>query len=287
MLNYSPRGYLKDFFKFIGIILCIYLALSLEEFSEVTEEVKLQITLYIALILMVIYAGQELVCDFLIDKFKSNPIDSDMNQYDSRPLLRQNFSPYSDEELEVIAVHEVGHVMLFSAFGEEPEDLYVQIHDRKIGVSNRGYVFFKFFDRDGKVLTVRDINIFMLINLSGMMAEKFYFNDQRLFGATQDMDKWLYYAKLYLIHEEQSIFYNNPQNQFEQNHNAQLLSDLKQKQNQILSEFFNSNRVVLEELVCTLIRKKRLDYNDLRSHLKKIININEISKWAIETNRKF
>lgn len=287
MPNFKQVGYLQDFFGFIGIIFCVYLALSIENFAEITEEMKQLVILYVALMLVVIYACRKIFYDFLVRKFDLNPKVSNLSQYDSRPQLRQSYSPYSDEEMDVISVHEVGHVMLFSAFGEEPVDLYVQIHDRKIGMSNRGYVFFSFSEREGKVLTVRDINIFMLIYLSGMQAEKFYFNDQRLFGAAQDMDKWLYYAKLYLIHDEQTIFFNNPQNQFEQYHNSQLLADLKQKQSQILSEFFNSNRVVLEELVCSLKENKRLDFDKLKPYLEKIINIDEISKWSIETNKKF
>lgn len=281
MPDHDQKKYFQDFLKFLGIIFAMYLALNLESFVEIRNELKLSILLILALTLVAMYAAQEFFKDFIGNELEFSTRDFRLHPFNDRDQKQYAFKPVTDSNLEIIAVHEIGHVMLFYAFGDAPEQLYVQIHDQDIDTPNRGYVYFSFGERENRGLTLSDINVFMLIYLSGMQAEKFYFNDQRLFGSTQDMDKWLHYAKLYLIHEENTIFYNSPQNQFEQNHNAKLLSDLKQKQVQILSEFFNTNRIVLNELVDKLKKNKRLGYVDLKAYMKLIVNTAEISNQAI------
>lgn len=183
------------------------------------------------------------------------------------------FEPISLPDLEVAAVHEIGHVMLFFAVGTPLDRLYVQINDRNIGTSNNGYVHYRYENKGEISLSSKEIQILMLMSLAGTQAERFYYNEPRMFGGSSDFDRWLHYAKSFLIHEENFIFYQSPAHKFEHMHNQVLLSDLKSKHIDILNEFFNINRDVLKEMVNVLIDRKRLDHAELTQYFEKIKNI--------------
>ena len=190
--------------------------------------------------------------------------------------MPHKFNPIEPADLEVAAVHEIGHVMLFFAVGTPLERLYVQINDHNIGTSNNGYVHYRYENKGEISLSAKEIQILMLMVLAGIQAERFYFKEPKMFGGSSDLDKWLHYAKAFLLHEENVIFYQSPENRYEHGHNQELLSDLKSKQINILNEFFNINRDVLQDMVHELLEKKRLDHPELKKHFEKIKNISEI-----------
>ncbi|WP_045131378.1 hypothetical protein [Acinetobacter pittii] len=268
------RSLINPFIYFTIFLFSTYYILTLPKFAYISDQSKIDIINTISIVLLPLTFI--LCCLSILTFSKNSSGNQNVDHINSAIFHARAFEPTNSTDLEISAVHEIGHVMLFFAVGTPLERLYVQIHDHHIGTSNNGYVHYR-YEKKGEIsLSAKEIQILMLMVLAGTQAERFYFNEPKMFGGSSDLDKWLHYAKAYLTHEEDVIFYQNPDNRFEHGHNQELLSNLKTKHISILNEFFNMNRDVLNEMIKYLLIKKRLDHSDLLPYFNKIKNIGEI-----------
>lgn len=196
-------------------------------------------------------------------------------EFVSREYSYASFKPLEKGDFKQIAVHELGHALVAMIYPSIFKDLFLQIFDKEIETVYRGYIFYQ-LNSEIKDTNLLILEIKMLILLGGMQAEKQYFEGNCLVnGCKSDLEQWLKIAQIYQMHNDDIIFYSNPANEFEHQHNAQLLSALKKKQIAILSEFFNANGALLANLVDSTMQKKRLSFNDLK----------EISTNMVITNK--
>lgn len=182
-----------------------------------------------------------------------------------------SYKPLEKGDLKQITVHELGHALVAMNFKSLFQDLSLQIFDKDLESLRQGYIFYQINseidDKSPKILEVK-----MLILLGGMQAEKHYFDGNCLVhGCKSDLDHWFKLARTYLRHKDDDIFYNDPENSFEQQHNTQLLLDLKKYQIRVLSEFFNANGAVLSKLIDSTMDKKRLSFTELKECTKDIV----------------
>lgn len=182
-----------------------------------------------------------------------------------------SYKPLEKGDLKQITVHELGHALVAMNFKSLFQDLSLQIFDKDLESLRQGYIFFQINseieDKSPKILEVK-----MLILLGGMQAEKHYFEGNCLVhGCKSDLDHWFKLARTYLLHKDDVIFYNHPENSFEHQHNSQLLLDLKKYQIRVLSEFFNANGAVLSKLIDSTMDKKRLSFAELKECTKDIV----------------
>lgn len=194
------------------------------------------------------------------------------HDYHTSEFSYATYKPKKITDLKSIIVHELGHAFIIMNFPDVYEKAFLQVYDRDIETIQQGYVFYKFNENvdqtNKKILYIK-----MLVLLGGMQAEKHYYEgDCSLYGATTDLMIWTEIAKIYLQHQDDNIFYINPNNQYENNHNTTLLHNLKTEQIDIISGFFNANDKLFESLIVNIMESKILSFEKMKDISKNIIS---------------
>lgn len=165
--------------------------------------------------------------------------------------------------------HEVGHVMLNAVFKVLDERVMVCALGSKDEEGNLGYA----------VMT--DVSCFMetrllsewemLGCLAGYMSERVLLGEESL-GANEDREQWMKIAKFYLESGFcDGVYYNKPDNQFEFKSNEEHLKALRERQEKLLTAFFEENKDVVSSAVDELKEKGVLDKDQLAGYFENVV----------------
>ena len=111
----------------------------------------------------------------------------------------------------------------------------------------------------------------MLFSLAGQEGEK-SLNGQSSMGATSDIQDWYHLAKYYLSSGcSRLLYFPSPETDWEEKTNRKSLEVMLDKQRKILSRFFRENQSLLEELAQLLAERERLNANELKPILHKVV----------------
>ena len=175
-------------------------------------------------------------------------------------------SELSDRDIEQIAAHEAGHVLVYAAFGCLPPNLEVVISDDDQGSLGYTKGITSNDNLDKKTL----MEWRMAVLLAGQLGQSFIFFENTA-GSESDYSKWLLVAKKYLSNGFDGVFYIDPQNKFEQELNEDKLERLQVKQKTQLNDLFSQNEDLFKNLCSELVKKKRMNRADLTPYLSQVI----------------
>lgn len=192
-----------------------------------------------------------------------------------RMAVRIKKSP-SERDLEIAAVHEAGHALIYAAAKEIPESLTVMLRDR--------------FDKEGVLGSVSceavkhslmkksEIEFNMYLCLAGMAAEKVRYGEFSA-GSSNDLAQWNAHCELYLLNGfGEGHFLPNAATSFEREANAKIRTTLHSDQMFALSNFFGRNWKVLSELACEIRNTKTLQGDQLKPYFNRV----DVPKWLPE-----
>lgn len=172
----------------------------------------------------------------------------------------------SDRDIEQIAAHEAGHVLVYAAFGCLPPYLEVAINDD--GQNSLGYT--KGLTSDDNLHKQTLMEWRMVLLLAGQFGQSFIFFENTG-GSESDYSKWMFVAKKYLSNGFDGVFYIDPQNKFEQELNEDKLERLQLKQKTQLNDLFSQNEDLFKELCSELVKKKIMNRADLTPYLSQVV----------------
>lgn len=180
----------------------------------------------------------------------------------------------TQQDIQIVATHEIGHAMVYAALGQLPPEFYVviEMNQNSLGCVG-GMNNYRLLNK--KVF----LEWIMLCNLGGRAAEEFMLGrDAVTDGATQDMLQYQQYAYSYLKMQFAGFYYTSPEREEEFQQNFQKAEKLLRKQIQQLKEFYELNRNVFDELTALLAQQKRFNREDLFPFFQRIIVPNDFPK---------
>lgn len=229
-----------------------------------------------SLISGLVVLGIMLILFSYMKKFLLNTKHDENEDSHSSKFSYASYKPIKPDDLKSITVHELGHALVALNFPTLYKDGFLQIFDKELENLRHGYAYYS-FNSNVKDTSLTILEIKMLILLGGMQAEKCYYAGNCLVGgAMRDLDQWMRIARTYFINNEDEIFYDNPQNMFEQQHNQDVLLNLRKDQIRILSEFFNANSELFLSLVDSTMESTHLSFLELMKISKKIIRTKDM-----------
>lgn len=196
----------------------------------------------------------------------------------SRPLVLQSLPAFSHHPFPIsqpaphrVAVHETGHLLLYAALTPVPETLIVVVGSSAESPGKHGYVSRYFHPSTANSFMEWEMFCF----LGGQVAEHYIYG-HRSEGVAKDDSLWRAVARKYLC-----LDIANPDvSPTSWSKEAQLLQELRVRQEQVLWQFFEINRDVLQALSSLLLEKKRLYKADLIPYLEQVVLLSEIPRIA-------
>ncbi|OOF43949.1 hypothetical protein BKK51_10440 [Rodentibacter trehalosifermentans] len=167
-------------------------------------------------------------------------------------VIRRKMTP---QDIQYVGAHEAGHLLVYAALGQLPSSMKVKVKEHTDNTTSLGYV--SAFTSKRVTQSRLFIEWQMLASLAGREGESILLQDNSL-GSIYDNHEWFELARLYLKNHFKGIFYIEPLSEFEFNANEAKLNALKEKQTQLLQEFFSLNLSVYKQLTSMLIEKKIL-----------------------------
>ncbi|OOF53745.1 hypothetical protein BKK56_11000 [Rodentibacter genomosp. 2] len=182
-----------------------------------------------------------------------SPKDYEQGKLSGRAsVIRRKMTP---QDIQYVGAHEAGHLLVYAALGQLPSSMKVKVKEHTDGTTSLGYV--SAFTSKRVTQSRLFIEWQMLASLAGREGESILLQDNSL-GSIYDNHEWFELARLYLKNHFKGIFYIEPLSEFEFNANEAKLNALKEKQTQLLQEFFSLNLSVYKQLTSMLIEKKIL-----------------------------
>lgn len=184
-----------------------------------------------------------------------------------RSLLNKNVS----EDIQLnIAMHEIGHAMLFhGVMSEVGEDFKVCIKEKTEG-DTYGYVSANFKERDWLMQTLSFNYWMVFMFVAGSESEKTFGNGGYSAGAVSDYESLTLYSKMFLKSSPDHVYYQKPSSIYEQDSNYREIVKLKKIAHKVVNEFLLENEVIFRELVDLLMINKTLYYKDVEYLFSKI-----------------
>lgn len=165
------------------------------------------------------------------------------------------------------AAHEAGHALVYAALGHLPHDVKAVINDRP---DHNGFTGYVTAIHQGHQLDQKTFAEWvMLVFLAGKLGEERMMGESTL-GSSNDHARWLKLARRYLANHYRGIFYDEPQNRFEQEHNEAKLEALQDEQLAMLRMLFDVNAEVFKHLADTLLERRIMDGDDLMPFLSRV-----------------
>lgn len=176
--------------------------------------------------------------------------------------------PRSPQAVRRTAVHEVGHALLYAALPELPAKMSVTVL-AKISMTDlyRGSVASDWDWTEAE--TESAMRLRMLIDLGGTLAEQVVFGE-RADGAGEDNERWTAIAERYLACGFGEPYFAKPANANQIEHNRLALSAIKSGQYSALTEFFQLNRSVVDDMTDRLVATSQLDRDDVAQLLQRV-----------------
>lgn len=171
-----------------------------------------------------------------------------------------------DEKL--IAAHESGHALIYAALGSLPPNIELVINVNRPSAGRLGHISRIFNDKP--VIDKTYSNWMMLVLMAGQYAESFAFGRESM-GSAKDHKQWMEFATVYLSNHFDGVYYAEPQNKFEQEHNVEKLEKLRSSQINQLEKLFATNSGVFESLSGDLLVKKKMGRDELIPHLSQVV----------------
>ncbi|QIA76795.1 hypothetical protein [Rodentibacter caecimuris] len=172
-------------------------------------------------------------------------------------VIRRKMTP---QDIRYVGAHEAGHLLVYGALGQLPPSMKVEVKEHTDDTTSLGYV--SAFTSKRVTQSRLFIEWQMLATLAGREGESILLQDNSL-GSIYDNHEWFNLARLYLKNHFKGIFYIEPLSEFEFNANEAKLNALKEKQTQLLQEFFSLNLPVYKQLTSMLIEKKILHGHEI------------------------
>ncbi|MDC2825698.1 hypothetical protein PHA51_06560 [Rodentibacter pneumotropicus] len=187
-----------------------------------------------------------------------SPKDYEQGKLSGRAsVIRRKMTP---QDIRYVGAHEAGHLLVYGALGQLPPSMKVEVKEHTDNTTSLGYV--SAFTSKRVTQSRLFIEWQMLASLAGREGESILLQDNSL-GSIYDNHEWFELARLYLKNHFKGIFYIEPLSEFEFNANEAKLNALKEKQTQLLQEFFSLNLPVYKQLTSMLIEKKILHGHEI------------------------
>lgn len=165
------------------------------------------------------------------------------------------------------AAHEAGHALVYAALGGLPADVKLALNEHLdargtlgfvTGISSKHHLDEKSF-----------AEWYMLVLLAGKLGESVMHGESTL-GSGNDHLRWLGVARSYLANHYRGMYYDEPQNKFEQEQNEDKLEALQAEQLAMLRTLFDSNAEVFKQLADTLLETRTMGREDLILFLSRV-----------------
>lgn len=175
----------------------------------------------------------------------------------------------SPEDIHRTAIHEAGHVLMFAARGELPDEFSVSVR-AEISARDpyRGLV--RHAQPTPDVKTEGYLHWSMLMHLAGAEAE-YVALGERADGTSSDNKAWLAAATSYLSSGFGEVFYSVPEGDAQIEHNRVVLNALKSECVQKVQAFLYANRPLLGELAAVIANDKTLDRDQLAPYAARVV----------------
>ncbi|MCD5327978.1 hypothetical protein ACFFU8_08900 [Chromobacterium piscinae] len=176
-----------------------------------------------------------------------------------KPRMRQ------PQDIYRTSVHEAGHLLMYAALPQLPDDLSVQVKEvLGLGDDFRGRVFHS--DIAPESWSESHLHWMMLLHLAGAEAEFTVFGE-RADGASEDNQHWITAATMFLASGFGEVFFQAPISDEKLAHNRVVLNDLKAKHVAEVQEFLAANKELLEELAGAIAQQKNMDRSLIEPYL--------------------
>jgi hypothetical protein len=177
--------------------------------------------------------------------------------------------PRQAKDVRRTAVHEVGHLLLYAALPTIPEKLKVKVF-HKISRTDqlRGYV--QADKKCGAAETERLTHWQMLSYLGGTVAEQLVYGN-RADGAVDDNVGWTHSAQQYLACGYGEVYFLEPMNMGQIEHNHIVINRLKAQHQAALTQFLAVNRALLDELTERLVTEREMSAKMLAPFFKRVV----------------
>jgi hypothetical protein len=172
----------------------------------------------------------------------------------------------SELERRHTAYHEAAHALCLAALGRVPVNARAVVETEVIDGEVAGKVRWNYssggdelFDADWRMITL----------LAGKVGEVRSLGAFTL-GAESDYLKWQALARQYLSNQSLGVYFVEPQNQFEQSTNIEMLQGLERQQTQLIYQLLDLNHAVLHEMAEALLAKRVLERSEMIPFLARV-----------------
>jgi hypothetical protein len=159
----------------------------------------------------------------------------------------------------VTAAHEAGHALVCAALNPYPINIQVEAKYFRDETNSLGSVSMEW---EHLLVDKTFAEWDMLRFLAGSVGERSFTGRESL-GAAGDTFQWRTIATAYLSCMSRGIFFQNPENRLELEHNEQMLMDLYSEQIALLETFFEINAQVHRNLTENLLEKRLMTGREL------------------------
>ena len=171
------------------------------------------------------------------------------------------------KDLQHIAAHEAGHMLVYAALDKLPSDTEIVILHKG---SRNGTLGFTTGIKDDHCLTdMSRLEWQMLVLLAGSLSESFLLNE-RTTGSSEDNRRWMSIATLYLMNSTDEVFHAEPSNEYECSHNNDIINSLREHQTTLVRELFTMNRSVLSSMASEVLIKKKMNADEIQEFLSMV-----------------
>lgn len=177
------------------------------------------------------------------------------HQFDAKPPI---YAPLNDAALRQLALHDAGHVLVYAALPDLPEDIVLRLRDCASSLCachserRQAPIYSKAMYLEWK----------MLVLMAGSVTERIVTGKQS-HHTLRDQETWQELARSHLTINGPSMYFVAPQNAFEQQTNTELLERLRASQIALLETLVEQNQHIVSALTEALLDKECLRYNDL------------------------
>lgn len=207
-----------------------------------------------------------------------------LSRFDKIGSQKKQLLFYSDsfscKNIKQTFYHELGHASVYSLMDKSIDfKLNMLVYNSKNIFTKRDYngIVEAEFITKVDFMQKNTIEFSMLLCLAGKMSEQTLLKSEGL-GGISDYYDWLEYAKTYLSAGHGGTYFIRPMNKNETLINKKSLEDLKEKQENILEEFFISNQKIFHDFYEENKNKQKLGRLELNYFLDNIILHNEMVK---------
>jgi hypothetical protein len=178
----------------------------------------------------------------------------------------------NEDDRRSTSIHEAGHALVYGILEQIPESLFIVIKNQYYDedyISSSGFCGSA---TKGQAYPYQSFVEFrMFVTLGGFEAEKAILGECTA-GARADIKSWYSSAKLYYsCGFSGELYFPDPEADWEEKANREVLETLLQKHHATLAQFFQVNLAVLKELADALLEQNKMKASDLAPYLKRVV----------------